>query len=122
MKKISFLLILVIIVASCNNTTTDQTNTGNTEATQQEAVIEVAIISVSGMDCGGCESTIVGALNEIDGVMDAKASFTEQQAKVKFDSSKAGIEEFKVAIEGKGYVVEGIEIVEYSDQSTEPTE
>ncbi len=122
MKKISFLLILVIIVAACNNTTTDQTNADNTEATQQEAVIEVAIISVSGMNCGGCETTIAGALNEIDGVMEAKASFTEQQAKVKFDSSKTDIEEFKAAIEGKGYTVEGIEVVEYTDPSAEPTE
>ncbi|MCK5078606.1 MAG: heavy-metal-associated domain-containing protein [Bacteroidales bacterium] len=128
MKKISFLLILVLIVAACNNTAntdqtnTDQTNTDNTEAIQQEAVIEVAIITVSGMNCGGCETTIAGALNEIDGVMDAKASFTEQQAKVKFDSSKADIEEFKAAIEGKGYTVESIEVVEYTDQSAEPTE
>ncbi len=128
MKKISFLLILVLIVAACNNTAntdqtnTDQPNTDNTEATQQEAVIKVAIINVSGMSCGGCETTIADALNEIDGVTEAKASFTEQQAKVKFDSSKTGIEEFKAAIEGKGYTVEGIEVVEYTDPSAEPTE
>jgi len=128
MKRISFLLILVLIIAACNNTAntdqtnTDQTNADNTEAIQQEAVIEVAIITVSGMNCEGCETTITGALNEIDGVIEAKASFTEQQAKVKFDSSKAGIEEFKAAIEGKGYTVDEIEVVEYTAQSAEPGE
>ncbi len=123
MKKLSFLFILALLVVACNNTTTtDQTSTENTETTPVEGVIEIAIINVSGMSCGGCEKTITTVLSELNGVEDAKVSLEYEQAKVKFEPAKVSVDDLKAAIEAKGYGVESIEIVTMETQAGETDE
>ena len=123
MNKLSFLFILALLVAACNNTTTtDQTTTENTETIAVEGVLEIAIINVSGMSCEGCEKTIATALSDLDGVEDARVSLEYEQAKVKFEPAKVSIDDLKAAIESKGYGVEEIEVVTMEDQLVEPAE
>lgn len=120
MKKISFILILFVLFAACNNTATSDQSTETT--TTEEVVYEFAEIPITGMHCDGCVNTITNALKEIDGVSDAKTSLEKEIAKVKYDPAKVDIEQFKTAIEGKGYGVGAIEIIDTKNPSAKPEE
>lgn len=124
MKKVLFLLLAVISLYACNTTTnnTDQDQTSSEAVSPQEDIIEVAIIDVTGMHCGACEKAITSALTEMDGVSDAKVSLEDETATVTFSSSKVEIEEFKTAIEGKGYGVSKIEILKEEEPKEDQTE
>ncbi|MDT8392473.1 MAG: heavy metal-associated domain-containing protein [Bacteroidales bacterium] len=124
MKKILILLFAVILIAACNSAP----NKGQTEAENTEQTtapmddIEVAVIDVTGMHCAACEKTVNSALTDIDGVEEATVSLDYEQAKVKYSPSKVNIDDFKAAIEGKGYGVAKIEILKSNDQSAPPAE
>jgi len=121
MKKLSFFLIVILFIAACNNTAgTDEANTDNTE--QTEAVIEVATLQVTGMHCGSCENSITTTLEAMDGVITAKASVDKGMARVKFDPAKVSPEDFKAAIEDKGYEVTEYEIMDPKDKPAKPVE
>lgn len=124
MKKLSFLIVLLIFIAACNNSTTgDQSQAANTEQlSAQEGVIEVAVIDVSGLHCESCVNTITTALNEIDGITDTKVSLEQEQAKFKFEPAKVSMEDVKKAIEGKGYGMGEVEIISLEEQSGNPDE
>jgi len=118
MKKLSFLLIAIIFIAACSNTATnDQTNTENTETE-----IQVAAFKVTGMHCGSCEKTITAALNAFEGAEGAEASADKGIARVKFDPEKVTPEDFKAAIEDKGYEVTEYKIVEPKEKQAKPVE
>lgn len=124
MKKLSFLIVLIIFIAACNNSTTgDQNQAVNTEQlSAQEGVIEVAVINVSGLHCESCVNTITTTLNEIDGITDAKVSLEQEQAKIKFEPAKVSMEDVKTAIEGKGYGMGEVEIISLEEPSGNPDE
>ncbi len=128
MKRISFLLVLTIFIASCNNTTTPEQDTkaATEETGPQEGLIEIAIIDVTGMHCDGCVNTVTSALSGLEGVSDAKVSLEYEQAKVKFDPAKVSADDFKAAIIDSGYGTGEIKIVKSEDQKEkqagEPTE
>ncbi len=121
MKKLSFLLIAILVMTACNNTSsTDQTNTETTET--KEAALTVISIKITGMHCASCENTISTALTELDGVEKAKASADMETAKVVYDPAKVGPDDFKAAIEGKGYVMVDYTIIEPIDKPVSPIE
>ncbi len=124
MKKLSFLILILLFIAACNNTaSTEQSNTENTEQEEpQEGLIEIAAFKVTGMHCEACEKAISSALLELDGVEDAKASFEHGQAKAKFEPAKVSVDDLKAAIEGKGYGVVEVEIIKMEKQAGEPGE
>ncbi len=128
MKRISFLLIIFLIIAACNNSGTTSNDAAENEgagtelAAPAEASIEVAIIDVTGMHCDGCVNAITNALNELEGVEQAKVSLEYEQAKVKFETSKVTTADLQAAIESKGYGVGGIEIVKPENQPEEQTQ
>lgn len=124
MKKLSFLLIVILFIAACNNTTTsDQTNIENTEVIEAtETVSEIAIIKISGMHCAGCENTITTALTALDGVKDAKVSVEMEAAKVKYDPAKVSPEDIKAAITAKGYEVVEFNTVQPKETPAETVE
>jgi copper ion binding protein len=124
MKKLFILLFAVAFIAACNNANKAGQDENVTETTEsvapEEEIIEVAIIDVTGMHCDACVKTVTKALTEIEGVNDAKVSLEYEQAKVKFSASKVSEEDFKAAIEGKGYGVGNIEIKKIEDQTAQP--
>lgn len=65
--------------------------------------IERATFKVEGMTCGGCEATIKRALEKIEGVRAAEASYEKGEAVVEFDPEKTKPEELNAAIERIGY-------------------
>ena len=123
MKKILILLIAIGLFAACNNANNakeDKTETETEAVAAEDDIIEVAIIDVTGMHCDGCVKTITKALTDIEGVSEAKVSLEYEQAKVKFSASKVSEEDFKAAIQDKGYGVGNIEIKNIEDQTAKP--
>lgn len=120
MKKITFLLVLAVLMAACNSSTNSNTGADQTEESSAlPGEIQVAVMDVSGMHCESCEKTITEVLNDIEGVEAAKASLELEQAKVKFEPAVVSTEELKSALEEKGYSVGNIEIIEMKEQGAE---
>lgn len=68
--------------------------------------------AVTGMTCGGCETSLKAALSDIDGVFHvAKVSYKSKQAIVCYDAKKANPETFIKAITDKGYTAQIIPAV-----------
>ena len=122
MKHLSAILIILFLAAACNSPQTEQTNTDKIESTEKIASVEIIIINISGMHCEGCEKTITDALTALEGAKGVRVSFIEEQAKVKYDPSMVGIEEFKAAIEGAGYGVSAYEIMPMENKIIEEVE
>lgn len=76
-------------------------------------VLHQAKLSIKGMTCAGCESSVNHALSSKKGVLEAKASYEEGIAKVTFDSTFVSTETLKKAIEEEvGYTVTNIEFID----------
>lgn len=60
-------------------------------------------LRVSGMNCEGCEQTVVDALEELEGVEGASADHEADTVTVEGDADD---EELRAAVEGAGYEVE----------------
>ena len=67
---------------------------------------ESVSLTVTGMKCGGCESTIKTKLNTLDGVISAVAMSKENKVDVEFDADKTSVEAISLAITEAGFVVE----------------
>ena len=62
-------------------------------------------LNVTGMKCGGCESTVKTALQNLDGVADVQASFKDNKVEVEFDAAKISVDSIKQAISAAGFTV-----------------
>ncbi|MFT9485936.1 MAG: heavy metal translocating P-type ATPase [Tepidibacillus sp.] len=62
-------------------------------------------LSVEGMTCASCVSTIEKALNHLQGVMSAKVNLTAGKANIEYSEQKVGVEDFVKAIKDVGYEV-----------------
>ncbi len=58
---------------------------------------------VEGMDCDGCVRSVTRMLSAIAGVQTVNVSLAEGVARVGYDASKAGLPEFKRAVERAGF-------------------
>jgi copper chaperone CopZ len=67
--------------------------------------VQEAIFDISGMTCTSCEEHVKHAVNELPGIVEAKASFEEGKAEVKFDKTKTSTDAIKAAIDETGYKV-----------------
>lgn len=63
-------------------------------------------LKIKGMHCTGCSTRLEKVLNNQDGVEDAKVSFEEAKAEIKFDESQISLEEIKEAISDAGFEAE----------------
>jgi mercuric ion transport protein len=70
---------------------------------------QTAIISVSGMTCRSCATTVRLALNKVNGLRSADVSYENKEAKVSYDAAAVTPEQLKAAIESAGYRVTKIE-------------
>ena len=62
-------------------------------------------LSVSGMNCSGCEMLIKEALEELDGVLDAQASYSIGRVTVDYDPAKVTFAAITATIEAEGFKV-----------------
>lgn len=76
----------------------------------RQPVLHQAKLSIKGMTCAGCESSVNRALESKAGVVEAKASYDEAMAIVSYDPAAVTVEVLKAVIEEEvGYQVTGIQ-------------
>lgn len=63
-------------------------------------------LKIKGMHCTGCSTRLEKVLNNQDGVEDAKVSFEEAKAEIKFDENQISLEEIKEVIVDAGFGAE----------------
>lgn len=68
-------------------------------------MIESASIIVTGMKCGGCETTVKNTLQALDGVLQVNASSKNDQVDVEFDDDKITLDDIKTSITNAGFTV-----------------
>lgn len=112
MGKAIYLIVIMAFIAGCQGKTEKEEN----QDTDQEMVVapenvELVSIDIEGMTCTGCENTIEGGISELEGIVEVTASHVDGNATVKYDKSRASIEQMKGAIEKKGYTVVGHETI-----------
>ncbi len=60
-------------------------------------------LPVEGMTCASCVRRIEKALSKVEGVQEATVNLATEKARVVFDPSKAGLDQFRAAVEKAGY-------------------
>lgn len=60
-------------------------------------------LSLDGMHCASCAMSIEEELEELDGVVEAKASYPRRQAKVVFDEARVDLAAILTTIGDLGY-------------------
>jgi mercuric ion transport protein len=63
------------------------------------------ILTVHGMDCTGCESTVNRKVGELPGIENVSASHTREEVMVVYDKSRVSLEQIAQVIESSGYTV-----------------
>ena len=63
-------------------------------------------LTVLGMSCGGCTSSVTKALKAVNGVDDVIVSLAAGQATVQYDEKLTSPEQLKLAVIEAGYEVE----------------
>jgi len=66
-------------------------------------MMESITLNVSGMQCGGCASTIKQKLESSEGIIAAKADHKEGKVEIDFDPAKTNVETLKKIIAAAGY-------------------
>lgn len=70
------------------------------------ATIERVILTVEGMDCPACASTIEKQLKAIPGISRASVSYEQHKAEVEYDPSVISLKQIEAAIRERGYRVQ----------------
>ena len=65
--------------------------------------METLEFKVDGMDCDGCVKSVTRMLTGIAGVEKVDVSLAEGKASVSFDPARAGVADFKRAVERAGF-------------------
>ena len=60
-------------------------------------------MKVEGMDCEGCMKSVTRMLSAVPGVSSVDVSLAQARARVTYDPAKAGLADFKRAVERAGY-------------------
>ena len=68
-------------------------------------MIESIELTVNGMKCGGCESTVINQLMALTGVISATASSKDALVNIEFDNEQTDIEILKKSITEGGFAV-----------------
>ncbi|QJD31138.1 heavy-metal-associated domain-containing protein [Methylococcus geothermalis] len=62
-------------------------------------------LQVTGMKCGGCESTVTKTLTALAGVTSVKASHKDNRVDVEYDPAQVDPDAIRKAIAGQGFTV-----------------
>ena len=95
-----YLTAAIAFIVSCNNKSKLPAN--SEISTSHLAKYE---IKVDGMTCTGCEQTIQSAVSALDGIKKIKASHTEGNAFVVFDTTLTDTSNIRMKIDATGYKV-----------------
>lgn len=64
-----------------------------------------AILTISGMTCGGCVNSVTRVLQAVPGVQQASVTLVPPQAKVSYDAALADPEKLARAVAEAGFTV-----------------
>ena len=67
--------------------------------------VSTASFNIKGMSCKACETEVNNELHKVAGVIDAQTFYDKGTSIVKYDTSKATVEQLKNAIAQTGYKV-----------------
>jgi copper chaperone len=70
--------------------------------------MEKITLAVKGMTCMGCVKSVKNVLEPVPGVAGVDIVLENGQVTISFDPAKAGLDQFKAAIQDAGYEVVGI--------------
>lgn len=73
--------------------------------------IQTASFQIKGMTCGSCEVSVNNELSKVQGLIDANTMYAKGVSIVKFDKTKASVEQLKDAIAKTGYEVSNYELL-----------
>ena len=79
------------------------TDAQQTEASATPASFQQVVLTVDGMTCAACPKTVKTALEGVDGVHSARATFEPPEAVVRFDPDEVSVEELTNATKNAGY-------------------
>lgn len=96
--KAIIILLFAVGMASCSSTPTN-----TQKIVIKKSDITEKCIGVEGMTCVGCEVTLEGQVSKIPGVISVKASSSENDATIQYDSTKTDFLTITKAIKEAGY-------------------
>ena len=73
------------------------------EASATPASFQQVVLTVDGMTCATCPTTVKTALEGVDGVHSARATFEPPEAVVRFDPDKVSVDELTAATKNAGF-------------------
>ena len=79
------------------------TSSQQAEASATPASFQQVVLTVDGMTCAACPKTVKTALEGVEGVYSAEATFEPPEAVVRFDPDKVTVEELTRATKNAGY-------------------
>jgi mercuric ion transport protein len=79
------------------------TNSQQAEASATPASFQQVVLTVDGMTCAACPKTVKTALEGVEGVHSAEATFKPPEAVVRFDPDKVSVEELTTSTKNAGY-------------------
>jgi copper chaperone len=65
--------------------------------------METTTLTIKGMTCMGCVSSVTRVLKATPGVSDARVTLEPAQAKIEYDAALTGPAQLKAAVEEAGY-------------------
>jgi copper chaperone len=65
--------------------------------------METVQLKIEGMTCGGCVNSVTRTLKAVPGVEKVDVSLADSRATLTYDPAKAGVADFKRAVERAGY-------------------
>lgn len=101
MKNILFFAVIIFALAGCQSKG-KKADTVISEETLTPVSYEIVI---EGMTCTGCEETIEGSINKLDGIKMVDADHLGGMARIEFFSEKTDTAAIRNAITGSGYKV-----------------
>ena len=66
------------------------------------------VLTISGMTCGGCVSSVTRVLQAVPGVQQASVTLVPPQAVVIYDAALADPEKLAQAVAGAGFTVQAV--------------
>lgn len=96
--------VLILLAAPWYLETFEDNQAADTEIISAEDRVEM-VLTVQGMDCGGCESLIVKRVGDLDGIEHVAASHVREEVVVSYDKSKVSLTLIAQTIEDSGYTV-----------------
>ncbi len=101
-KNILIVLLTVINVSVITSCTSSDKKSEKVIVVKESDIVREKI-GVNGMTCVGCEVTLEENISDIEGVVSVKASHTEKEAIIEFDSTKTDLNTITKTIKESGY-------------------